>query len=118
MKIPMYFLLILFFFSCTRESCENLPQSFSSYELAEKSIRKAEFKMEETQSNFKSSWINRIEFYSCDGEFGFLIIKIKNKSYFFEGVPVNLCEEFKQAESKGKFYHRHIKGKFTFKLNS
>jgi len=34
--------------------------------------------------------------------------------YTFDNVPVSVFNDFMNAESKGKFFFKHIKGKYSF----
>jgi len=34
--------------------------------------------------------------------------------YTYEGVPLELFDAFKEAESKGRFFFQNIKGKFNY----
>jgi hypothetical protein len=39
------------------------------------------------------------------------------KVYTFKNVPAKTAKAMDEAESKGKFYHANIKGKFEFEWN-
>ena len=41
-----------------------------------------------------------------------LYIRFNSGLYRHEGVPADLHQQLMDAESKGKFYHQNIKGKF------
>jgi len=42
---------------------------------------------------------------------------MKGKEYIGEGVPLNVWEGFKEADSFGKYYHKYIKGRFILELD-
>lgn len=48
-------------------------------------------------------------------EDGILAIRFHSRQepYFFSNVPKQLFEDFLNAPSQGKFFHEHIKDKFT-----
>lgn len=53
-----------------------------------------------------------------DSEDQNLIIEFKGKEnnrYQYKNVPEELVENFLKSESKGKFFHSDIKGKYEFK---
>ena len=49
------------------------------------------------------------------GEKGMLIEFHGGGIYSYDEVPFALIEEFRQAPSKGKFFHAKVKGKFAYK---
>jgi hypothetical protein len=56
----------------------------------------------------KSSWVQRIGW-----EDGKLVVEAKSgSSYTHEGVPYKLYASFLLSRSKGKFYNKHIKGRY------
>lgn len=59
---------------------------------------------------FESSFLEKLMYNVETKE---LIITIKgNREYVHENVPEGIWNEFKKAESKGKFYTMNIKGKY------
>lgn len=113
MKTLIY-LVTLLLISC--QNCDKLPAHFESYEQAKTIIKDSSFSTKDEMTNIKSSWITSASFYSCDGSSGYMIIGMRGKEYLYNGVPFDVWNDFKKADSKGKFYHRHIKGKYKFKL--
>jgi hypothetical protein len=113
-------LIASFFFllsSCIGIDCNKLPKSYNSYDDAVKTIKMANFKINETVNATKSSWVKSASYYSCDGSFGFFILKTDNQEYLHSDVPVDTWNRFKNAESFGMYYNRNIKHKFSFRLN-
>lgn len=96
--------------------CSDLPNSFSSYSQAITTIQNTEFKISESLTTSKSSWIRRADYYSCDGQSGFFIIVTDAKSYIHANMPIALWLHFKQANSFGSFYDHYIKGKYRIYL--
>ena len=43
----------------------------------------------------------------------FLLITIKNRVFVYEDVEYSIFEAFKDADSLGAFYNKHIRGKYT-----
>lgn len=35
--------------------------------------------------------------------------------YAYEDVPADVFKEFRESDSKGKYFYKHIKGEYTFK---
>lgn len=117
--ITALFMIALFISSgCHHLDCNQLPESYTSYQQAMETIRSAHFHYRESADTSKSSWIRAASFYSCDGITGYFIFKTDKKEYLYKEVPYEIWEEFKNAVSFGKYYNRHIKGKYGFGLNS
>ena len=62
-------------FSC-KDSCSNMPSSFSSYSEAYEVINKTSWKIDKSIRSINSSWVNSASFKSCDGVLGYLSIKL------------------------------------------
>lgn len=114
MKKTVITLFIISLFSCNSNtgSCTDLPSSFSTYEEAVEAVENSNFKIEEEADTSKSSWIRSADFYSCDGESGYLIISTDDHEYIHENLPVSVWEDFKNADSFGKFYNANIKNNY------
>ncbi len=89
-----------------------MPSNFNTYGEAVEAVENSSFKIEEEADTSKSSWIKSAKFYSCDGVSGYLIFSTDKHEYIHENLPVSMWEEFKNAESFGKFYNSHIKGAY------
>lgn len=111
-KIVIIFLLMLN--SCKSQNCNNIDLLNKNYKEAISEIKKTNFSLSE-KVNTDSSWIEKIEYYSCDEAVGFLIMTTKkNKEYIHRAVPVNLWRRFKNANTYGKFYTSNIKEKYQY----
>lgn len=110
-------ILTLFFISCVDKNCEDLNSKFTSYDDAIDLVKNTDFNFEE-KVNTDSSWIDSIEFYSCDEISGYLIVNTNNgRSYIHKNVPVQVWSEFKNAESYGRFYNQNIKDNYYLEIN-
>jgi len=117
MKILILFLLINLSAFGQSYNCSNLPKKYNSYESAIKIIQSASFEYKDYSNQFTSSWINSIAYYSCDKKTGYLILHAHNgKSYIHQGVPINLWQGLKSANSKGRYYSNYIRGLYQFKI--
>ena len=112
--------VILFFFLCLlisnavkSQSCKNLPDQFYSYGEAIRSIQGSTFETTDELPHGKSSWIKSANYYSCNGNFGYLVYTAdKGKKYVHEKVPIKVWSEFKNAKSSGSYYVNNIKGRY------
>lgn len=112
----LFSFLVLLFISCSKD-CENLNKKFSSYRDAVSLVRNTNFNIEE-KVNTDSSWIESIEYYSCDEAFGFLIVNTKKGgSYIHKNVPIQVWNDFKNANSFGRFYNQNLKGNYHININ-
>ena len=109
-------LLFLYFPVCNGGDCDKLPKHYSSYQSAVAKIKGTHFKIQESVNTSKSSWIRGASFFSCDGKTGFFIITSDKQEYLYSGVPKEIWEGFKSADSFGSYYDHNIKNKFVFKL--
>jgi hypothetical protein len=102
--------------SCGEQDCDTLDKTFDTYKSALNIIKSADFKFTDDCNTSKSSWIYHAEYFSCNGKTGFLIIETKSQTYIHDEVPIEIWNEFKKAESFGKYYNRNLKGRFRLTL--
>src|SRR5687768_13905363 len=93
-------------------SCNQLSDSYHSYEEAILAIKDAKFKFSDRLGTGQSSWIQDAMYYSCDGNDGYLIIVTSKKEYIHKNVPISEWNSFKNSSSKGSFYTNNIKGRY------
>lgn len=67
---------------------------------------------EDSFSSPNSSWIKGADYNSEDGEYGMMNIYTDAQKYTFIDVPVSVWNDFKNAPSKGSYYHANIKGRY------
>lgn len=60
-------------------------------------------------SSPESSWI---EGASYNRQTEVLVIETDKQEYTFKGVPTDVWEGFKNASSKGNFYHQYIRDRY------
>ena len=107
----------MFIVSCSKKNCSDINYNFSSYNNAIEIVQNSSFAIEE-KVDTDSSWIDSIEYYSCDEVSGYLIINTKkDKSYIHKNVPILVWNEFKKADSFGKFYNQNIKSNYYLEIN-
>jgi len=115
-KIIILVSFISSFVCCKGQNCEILDDNFESYKVAIQTLKSTKFNFSEKLNTSKSSWIYDAEYYSCDGENGFLLITTKTKTYIHRNVPIKIWNEFKKAESFGSFYSGNIKSRYQLIL--
>ena len=112
--------LLLFcyiFFSCSGQDCKDLPENFESYVQAKALVKSANFSIKQNLNVSASSWLKSVTFYSCDSKVGFVImVTDKGKNYVHKNVPVSVWKDWKKANSKGSFYSKNVRGRYTLKL--
>ena len=116
MKQILAILLVFIFSNLQGQNCSTINTDFDSYESALKIIKSYEFKFSESCNTKKSSWIYNAEYFSCNKKTGFLLIKTKSKTYIHKEVPIETWNNFKKAESFGKYYSKNIKSHYRLVL--
>ena len=115
-------LLIIFgtatLFACKgKTDCEELSGTYSTFVDARKEITKANYPVKNIQSTPESSWIKRIEYYSCNEKEGYLIIyTTRGEEYIHAHVPQTIWDEFSTSKSKGSYYNTNIVNRYPFNL--
>ena len=100
-----------------KTDCQELSGTYSTFVEARKDITKANYPIKKIQSTPESSWIKRIEFYSCNEKEGYLIIyTTRAEEYIHANVPITVWEEFSTAKSKGSYYNTNIVNRYPFNL--
>lgn len=113
--ILSFFLIIVT--ACNSGSCNSINTHFASYKDAVEIIEKSDFKIEENLDTSKSSWIESARYYSCDGDFGYLIVTTRGREYIYQNLPIELWNDFKKANSFGGFFNKNIKGNYQIQIN-
>jgi hypothetical protein len=104
--------------SCnSKTDCQSLSGNYSTFAEARKDITKANFPVKNIQLTPESSWIKRIEFYSCNEKDGYLIIyTTRAEEYIHAEVPLKIWEELSSSKSKGSYYNINIVNRYPFNL--
>ena len=98
--------------SQARLTCNDLPQKFDSYIDATSQVEHADFKFTDEVEPDQSSWIYSANYYSCDGQYGFMIYTTRSRKYIHANMPKSVWMSFKNASSLGSFYNTNIKGRY------
>jgi hypothetical protein len=64
----------------------------------------------------RSSFIRGAHFYTDGAGYGYLILNLNGQSYIHDGVPNQIWQEFRIAESFGSYYNAKIKGRYPLWL--
>ena len=118
MKKMLFFLILISFISCSSQSCDDIPSTFTTYKEVKSMIDETDFSFEDSVDTSKSSWIRNAKFYSCNNKTGYFVLTTDRKKYVFVNMPVSLWKRFKHAESFGKFYNRYIRNKYHLYLEN
>ena len=118
--MKIFFTLLLLFFisinSYSQTDCDQLPTTFSSYNQALNLVSNANFSFIDNVNTSRSTVIQGAKYFSCDNRSGFLIIGVNNQRYIYQGVPINVWNNFKTASSFGSFYNSYIKNNYQLRL--
>lgn len=95
-----------------------MQTSFSSYSEAIDVIESTSFRIEENVTTRSSDWMDEANYYSCDGTTGYFIYSTEGREYLYDGVSLNVWQGFKDADSRGSYYVRMIKGRYKMRLDN
>ncbi len=93
--------------------CSQINTPFTTYDEANNTVESVDFKYTDEVDTSKSSWIRGAQYYSCDGETGYLVYQTDEKNYIHQQVPIRVWVEFKNSESFGSYYNENLKNKYT-----
>lgn len=116
MKKIIAFIIIFTITSCGN-NCQDIPNNFGNYNQAKEIVLSSNFKLTDEADVSGSSWITSAKYFSCNGLSGFFVIEMGNRTYIHQGMPYIVWENFKNADSKGSFYSRIIRGRYRLNLN-
>lgn len=103
----------------SKTDCAELTGTYTTFEEARKDITKANYPIKKIQSTPESSWIKRIEFYSCNEKEGYLIIyTTRAEEYIHSHVPMTVWNEFSTSKSKGSYYNSNLINRYPFSLKT
>ncbi|MDA0841826.1 MAG: KTSC domain-containing protein [Planctomycetota bacterium] len=103
---------LLFLCSCTR-----LPATFDSKDEAFKFIESRHLTQEVADTSM-SSWLRSATYYHDKSGLGYGVFQIRDRRYIHARLPRNIWEEFKSAPSQGRYYNRHIKGRYEVEFEA
>ena len=116
MKKIIAFLIFITIASCGN-NCAEIPNSFRNYDQAKEIVLSSNFKLTDKADVSDSSWITSAKYFSCDGLSSFFVVEMSNRTYIHQDMPYEVWENFKNADSKGSFYSRNIRGNYQLNLN-
>jgi len=102
--------------ACSQTDCSTMRTSFTSYEGAIDAIESTSFEIAENVTARFRDWMDEASYYFCDGSTGYFIYSTEGREYLYDGVPLNVWQGFKDADSFGSYYVRKIKGRYKMRL--
>ena len=106
------------YLNAEEDKCAQLSGNWKSDKEAISAIENTIFNTSETVHPEAPSWMNSAHFYSCDGEFGYLIVKSAKKTFVHQNVPVEVWKTLSGAKSIGGYYNFYIKNKYKLAKKS
>src|SRR6476659_2451330 len=118
MKTFLLLLLLGLQLNSYSQDCKDLPSKYSSSSEAINRVKNSTFILRDKIPDDKSPKIVSANYYSCDGEYGYIIYVVGNRarSYIHTQVPKKVWLEFKNAVSSEAYYESNIKGKYKIEL--
>ena len=116
MRNLFYVLLVpLFLISCGKKDCSDLQQKYATQPEAVKAITSSAFQVKESQTTANSSSIKRVEYYSCDGAVGYLIVyNLSGEIYLHRDVPIDIWKGLKSAEYMRNYYNDNLRNQYVY----
>ncbi|HMJ48684.1 MAG TPA: KTSC domain-containing protein [Ferruginibacter sp.] len=118
MKTLFICLLLLSHFNSHSQDCKGLPSRYSSSSEAINRVKNSSFVLKDKLPDGKSEKIVSANYYSCDGEFGYMVYVYgkRARSFIHAQVPKNIWLEFKNAPSSEAYYDSNIRDKYKIEL--
>lgn len=105
------------YLNAMEDNCTQISNNWKTEKEAISRIETTTFKTSESVRPDETSWMTSAHFYSCDDEFGYLIIKSNKKTFIHQDVPKSVWIALRDARSNGGFYNFYIKNKFKLDKN-
>ena len=93
------------------DNCSQINGGWKTEKAAIETIEDTNFKIQDSILP-NESWMKVAQYYSCDDEFGYLIVKSQKKTYVHQDVPKAIWMMLKNARSIGGYYNFYIKDKY------
>jgi len=115
MKKTLLFVALIFagmLLNAQIDDCSHTKTNWKSDKDAIETIENGVFAVVEKVIGDQESWLKSVQYYSCNDEFGFMIVKGEKKCFVHQNVPVSVWETLKIADSKGGYYNFYVKNKY------
>ncbi|MCG8310215.1 MAG: KTSC domain-containing protein [Cytophagales bacterium] len=118
-KLALIVVLILIgmYLNAQEENCAQISQGWNSEEDAIEQVQNTIFKTHETILP-KDSWVKIAHFYSCDDEYGFVIVQSTDTTFIHQNVPKTVWAALKEARSVSGFYNFYIKNIYKSEIKN
>ena len=95
-------------------ACDKLP-SLNIEDRAIEVLKDTSFLLIDSADVSQSDWIMAAVYLSCDKPHGYIIIAARYTEYLYQGVPMEVWQEFKSSKDKQNFHQRRLKNQYNFK---
>lgn len=115
MRRLLLFITLIFvgiYFNARKSNCSDISENWNSEIEAISCIENTNFKTTESVNPEESSWMKSAHYYTCDNEYGHLIIKCDGKSIVHKNVPISVWQSLKEAEFVWIYYNIHVRNKY------
>lgn len=106
------------YLNAQEDNCSSISENWNSEKEAIVAIETSTFTFSESIRPDTQSWMTSANFYSCDNEAGYLIVKCEKKTYIHQVVPKAVWQALKDSKSTGGYYNFYIKNKYKLDKNS
>ena len=92
--------------------CNDLDLTYSTMEVAETALHKANFNFAQEMNTTRISGYRRAHFRSCDLKLGFLLLQIGENWIIYRNVPLDIWNQYLASRDLEGFYIDKIKGRY------
>lgn len=113
-RLSLFIVLIFvgLYFNSQKSNCSDILENWDSEIEAISCIENTNFKTAESVNPEESPWMKSAHYYTCDDEYGHLIIKCDGKSIIHKNVPISVWQSLKKAEFVWIYYNIYVRDKY------
>lgn len=96
-----------------KTNCDTLVIRDNDFEASLQKIEGATWRYTQSMHLNRPFGFRSADFYSCDGQTGYLVIRVDEEKYIYMKVPVSVWEEFSKTSDPENFIKEKIDGNFS-----
>lgn len=112
MTLIIALIFVGLYLNAQEDNCAQISGDWKNEKEAVIKVQNTTFKTSDSVRPDESSWMTSAQFYSCDDEFGYLVVKSEKKTFIHQDVPKAIWVALKEARSIGGYYNFYIKNKY------
>lgn len=97
--------------------CNLMKTSFSSMEQMHTTLDSTVFAFKQEVKTTKREGVKKLNYYSCDNEVGFLLIRIGDKEFLYKNYPRYQWKLLIESNDMDEFYNENIRNKYLLAIS-